>query len=343
MQRCYAASSLLAIVLLCLTSLGADAVVPSDQIVAQKVLACYRASGAKSPTIEELHNCSGVWVTPRALLMCAMQANHCPVFSDTLTDRASFYADLKAQNLTISSVLNLPTGKNDLPPLPSKDQIESCRQQTKNKDAFVNCVLPKTIPSKFSKMLDCFAASKNETAASKDRNRSDCVVKEVSNPTFTSLLDCVGKGRPTADKLLECGAVPQLQQNAEAARNCVKIAPTKDLARDCLVSKLDPAHSKLIQCLAKTNDGNEAAACLDEVNSDYRKARVTVSCLKIPGSTLLSCSGQVLSGPSQTLAACLVDARTEAARLTCGLKVNPELSRGSKSHSARLSLPVSQN
>jgi hypothetical protein len=57
----------------------------------QKVVSCYAnaTAGNKSITIEQMHECAGVWVTPRVLLGCALRA-HCSVLEDTIAGRAAF-------------------------------------------------------------------------------------------------------------------------------------------------------------------------------------------------------------------------------------------------------------
>jgi hypothetical protein len=316
-----------------LLSTPTRAVVPSDSDIAQKVLACYRAAGSKSPTIQQMHDCSGVWVTPRALLMCALQATRCPVFSDTLTDRGTFYGELQAQKLNLTSQLVLPSGRDDLPPMPSKASIEACQKSEKQKgeNAFRDCVLSTMAPSKFFELVSCFKSKG-------DADRANCLGKQAKNVAFSALLECVGNDRPTPNKLMECAAVPKLQTDAKDRRSCLAVAPTPDLARECYTSGLDASHAKLIQCLAKARTGADAAECLDVVTPDYQKARVTVACLRNPESSLVSCSGQVLSGGAKDIAACLATAKDPAGRFACATTVNPELPRAQK-----LSLCVTNN
>jgi hypothetical protein len=66
------------------------AVVPDNTALADKVSNCYFAAAGRASTItiQQMHDCSGVWVTPRALLQCLLQML-CPVYSDTLSDRAA--------------------------------------------------------------------------------------------------------------------------------------------------------------------------------------------------------------------------------------------------------------
>jgi hypothetical protein len=66
--------------------------VASDAEKAPTILACYKAG---QTTIQEIRNCAGVWVTPKALLLCALQptaegqADHiaCPFLPDTAQGR----------------------------------------------------------------------------------------------------------------------------------------------------------------------------------------------------------------------------------------------------------------
>jgi hypothetical protein len=76
--------------------------------IAEKVMQCFKDGirGDKKITIKQMQTCSGYWVTPRALLQCAMGAR-CSVFSDNLEGRVAFRATLQALNLAESTELGL--------------------------------------------------------------------------------------------------------------------------------------------------------------------------------------------------------------------------------------------
>jgi tetratricopeptide (TPR) repeat protein len=51
---------------------------------ANKVFACYKAGSA---TVADMYACAGVWVTPRILTLCFLEAD-CPVIPDTIYARS---------------------------------------------------------------------------------------------------------------------------------------------------------------------------------------------------------------------------------------------------------------
>jgi hypothetical protein len=75
---------------------------PTDSDIRRAIVSCYRASGPHSPTIQQMHDCAGFWITPRALLQCVMQVK-CQAFGDSRADRGEFYATLQAAKLDVTS------------------------------------------------------------------------------------------------------------------------------------------------------------------------------------------------------------------------------------------------
>ena len=179
------------------------------------------------------------------------------------------------------------------------------------------------LPGKYDAVVSCFA---NKT----DKERVDCFAQQVNNTTLTSLLQCVGDGRPTADKLMQCGAVPKIKSDAEGVRNCIAKAATPDAKRNCLLNGVAPQYQKLTQCLATAGTPATAAACLDVISPDYKNARTGVACLNDPKNSLLGCSEQILTGNAKTVATCLLNARDTQGRFDCASSTNPELSRVKK-------------
>ena len=179
------------------------------------------------------------------------------------------------------------------------------------------------MPAEYSTLVSCF---KKPT----DKEKVDCFAQQVDNSTFTSLLRCVGNGRPTSDKLLECGATPAIQSAANDMRKCIASAPTPKAARDCLFKGVDPQSGKLTECLAKAHTGADATVCLDVVSPDYQKARSEVSCLNNSKNSALSCSEQVLTGTAKALVTCLGNAKDAAGQVACASSADAELPRAQK-------------
>jgi hypothetical protein len=167
----------------------ASAAASSADPAPHKIVNCYNASavGDKSVTIRQVYTCSGVWVTPRALMRCALEAE-CQALPDTVEGRATLDATLKSENLNRDSALVLRPG--DLPPMPNAQKIADCKKTSKTEEEFKNCVLPTIPPNKYATLRSCF-----EKAT--EAERVECFAKQVSNPAFTGLLACVGGGRPS--------------------------------------------------------------------------------------------------------------------------------------------------
>jgi hypothetical protein len=292
---------------------------PTDSVVRQAVISCYRASGSTSPTIQQMHDCAGVWITPRSLLQCALEAK-CQAFGDSLADRGEFFGTLQALKLDVTSPLILPSNGDDLPLMPSAEKITECKRTSSSPAAFSSCVVPTMLPKKYDPLVACFAKKT-------DKERVDCFSQQVNNPTFTSLLQCLGDGRPTPDKLMKCGAVPAIQAAADDVRKCISLANTPDTKRACLLKGVDPKYQTLTNCLATAPTSANAAACLDSISPDYKTARTAVACLNDKRSTTLECSQQLLSGNAKTVATCLGAAKDSAGRFDCAAVANPELSR----------------
>jgi hypothetical protein len=318
---------LIALVNLMFSPVPLQAVAPTGSKISEKILACYRPVNGQIPTIQQMHDCSGVWVTPNALLICAMQAQICPVFSDTPIDRGTFFGEMQAQHLELTSPLAIPSQKDALkvalPPMPTKDRIEAC-QKSDGKDAnkFRDCVLQTMLPSKFSGLLPCFQ-QKN------DKDRAACFAKQVNNEDFKKMMACFGDNLPTPDKILECSN-SKLEPQLKERRECVVKAVTPEAARQCLSKDLDPKQAKVTDCLIKARNGNEAASCLDVVSDEYRKSRVAVDCFRNSKSPLISCSDQVVAGNAKDPLNCFMRAQDQKAKIGCATAVNPELPRAEK-------------
>jgi uncharacterized protein YecT (DUF1311 family) len=285
---------------------------------AAKVLSCYKgaAAGDKQVTIRQMFECSGFWVTPRALLTCGLET-HCPVLSDTVEGRATLDATLAAQKLSRDTVLTLREA--DLPPMPSAAKINECRGKSHSEDDLVNCVLP-TIPSDaYKKLQECF-----EKAAESDRLA--CFSELVNVPNFTALLGCAGGGAPSPDKVLSCSPNPMVKLDAEKMRQCIASAAGSDAARRCL-SSLNDGQRAVADCVSKLTQGADAASCLDGLSPDVAKARGLVGCLTAGNNSALSCGADAVGGNTKQIANCLTTSRDAVTRAACLSPLYPNVSQ----------------
>jgi len=284
--------------------------------IASKVLGCYRsaAAGGKQVTIQAMFDCAAVWVTPRALLRCALGAQ-CPVLPDTVAGRANLDAVLKDEKLTRDS--NLVLRATDIPPQPAAAQIKKCRETTASEAAFMACVVPTVPGSKYERVRSCFDKSD-------EGQRLSCLSEQVPDPKFKSLMGCVGGGLPTPEQLLNCSVDSNLKQQADKIRQCASAATTPENAIGCVGGSLTPAQKEIAECVSKRSSASEAAACLDKLSPDMAKARQVAGCLSGGGATssaTVTCVANQLGGDAATIAKCLEQQdRTAAAICLMGDK-----------------------
>src|SRR4051794_41065081 len=103
-----------------------------------------------------MFDCSGVWVTPKALLRCSLQTQ-CPALPDTLNGRATLNSLLQADNLTLSSVLTIPPA--DLPAMPSFQQIGECKTSAKSEMDLVKCASLKPEAKQLADLRECIKSN----------------------------------------------------------------------------------------------------------------------------------------------------------------------------------------
>jgi uncharacterized protein YecT (DUF1311 family) len=91
-----------------------DSQTPLRADIAKKVIACYKAGNA---TVADMYACAGVWVTPRILTLCFLEAD-CPVIPDTINARSVVNAGLGGLDklgtkisIDMKNVLSVPERK----------------------------------------------------------------------------------------------------------------------------------------------------------------------------------------------------------------------------------------
>jgi hypothetical protein len=283
-----------------------------------KVLSCYKngAVGSKRITIEQMHDCSGLWVTPRALLNCAKEA-HCSVLSDTLEGRATLDAVLAAEHLTLDAPLNLPEDALHLPPMPARAEIQRCKNEAGSRDAFMACIKP-TIGGKYGKMRACFEAVT-------EGERLACFAKEANDARFTNLVRCSAGGEPSVDKLFTCIVPREELSRADEIRKCVNLASTPEARRACITATFGANERQIVNC-ALQRRGSEALACLDPLSPDLARVRTVAGCLTTGASTpqALACLGPVVGSDAATVAGCVAN-RDRKAAVICLLGDRPQV------------------
>ncbi|MDU6488945.1 hypothetical protein [Bradyrhizobium sp.] len=273
---------------------------PLDQVAtAKKVLTCYneRASNNRLVTVEQMFLCSGVWITPKALLRCAL-GQQCPVYPDTVSGRAALDSALAARNLTRTSALML--SEADIPAMPTKTDIERCNVATNSQNAFTDCVML-TISADKKALIDCFSKKT-------EGDRLLCFTDKVNDPNLALQVGCAIPGTPSAESVLACNPSAELKTKAEKIRDCVKQAGSYASAAGCVTADLPDAQKKMADCLTKTNTAAGSADCLGNLSADYAKARQLFDCMNSGGKGVwTNCAATAVSGDAARAVNCVGD------------------------------------
>ncbi|WP_439397230.1 hypothetical protein ACRQ5Q_09055 [Bradyrhizobium sp. PMVTL-01] len=290
----------------------------SKDPTAQKIIGCYvnETTPTKIPTIQQIYDCSGVWVTPRVLLSCALEA-HCSWLPDTREGRNTLDAMLQTESLTRESPLSLPTDPLHLPPLPSKDKIDQCRAQAGSKEAFESCVNT-SVGQRFEKVRACFTrATEGERLA--------CFAEFSQDNSFKVMVGCMAGGKPTPEKLATCITPKQEMSKIDGLRQCILSAGTEDIARSCLTKDLGNVDREVAECVS-SHKGLEVATCFEKLAPGISKASDVVQCVTKGSSPapLTQCVAPIVGGDAGKIATCVANADKKAA-IICLLGDKPEV------------------
>ena len=282
---------------------------------ATRVLACYNrfSAGGRTATIRDVFECSGVWVTPRALLACAIGAT-CPVLHDTIEDRAIRDATLRELTLTLDSRLELQP--RYLPRMPGNDAIVRCRNTTNNEGDFTNCI-SRAFLEQHQTQVACF----NRLTSGE---RLACFAQGANNQEFTALIGCLAGGRPTPDKVAACVTRPDVQAQVAQIRNCVGGSSGARSAIGCLAERIPQQQRQAAECLGGPTGGTDLLRCLDSVSPDVRRARLVADCLGMDAANavIVQCVATQTGGSLQSAVAC-VGNPDKAAAVLCVVGDNP--------------------
>ena len=262
--------------------------------VAKKVVDCFsaQAAGGRQATIRGVHDCSGFWVTPRALLACSLGAK-CPALADTPEGRAIF----AAQNIGEASILSLVA--KTLPRLPSSDDITACKKRSGTEAEFSKCSA-ELLYDKYGAQIECF---KKFT----DGEKLACFTQQAGNKDFTALVGCLAGGRPSPDKVALCTTSKDIEQRVSAMRDCVAAAAGGNAAVTCVTTQLSPSQREVVGCLRTSSDTLQSSSCFDAVLPEGRKVRQVATCLAAGSDQTVAqgCLLQAVGGGAPLIAQCL--------------------------------------
>lgn len=252
---------------------------------ASSVLDCYKAGNT---TVADMYACAGVWVTPRILTLCFLEAG-CPVIHDSIEARSVVEAALggpgKLDTKLSVDMLNVLSA-------PDRKVIEECKSG--GPSAATECVAKKMASASLKPLMDCGAIKDN-------MDKARCLTKGTPK-VLTSVVECLSaKGAdPAAYK--ECTADPKV----EVVKNCVSVA-TGNAKIDCLLANADPTQRAFAYCLSASSNRMELALdCLRESNPQIAEKIAVASCAAkaVDAKAAASCFTRVMDGDAGKIGEC---------------------------------------
>ncbi|MDZ5448257.1 hypothetical protein [Labrys sp. ZIDIC5] len=285
---------------------------------AKKIISCYNklAAGSNIVTVSSLKDCSGYWVTQRALMECAIGVDHCPAYVDSIGGKAIALNQLTRDNLSIDSPLTIDA--KYLPSLPDAKTITNCKSNSTNQDDFQNCVTAK-MADRYKDVFDC-------STKFTEGEKLLCLSQLSGNEDFTSLINCLGAGKPSPDKIAECTSRKEIASRVDELRDCVASASGGDKARACIWRALPKEDRALASCLDRPDAGADPSSCLDLVSPDVEKAHAIQRCFANEANPedLSRCLGGRLGGDAAKVAGCINTSDVKATTI-CLLGDTPQL------------------
>jgi hypothetical protein len=174
----------------------------SDADKAPTILACFNAG---QTAVRDLRACAQAWLTPKALLLCALQNAEagkagpiaCPFLPDTPNGRAILDALLAQQHLTRDSNLSLDTRN-----LPGAATVDACNKTASTQQDFLACIQSSANQAKTHALLQCIETSGSDTG------RALCLAKSVTgDPALPAAVKCLVCKAPRLTNLFPALAI----------------------------------------------------------------------------------------------------------------------------------------
>jgi hypothetical protein len=283
-----------------------DSQTPLRADIAKNVIACYKAGNA---TVADMYACAGVWVTPRILTLCFLEAN-CPVIPDTINARSVVNAGLGGLD-KLGTKISIDM-KHALS-VPDRKVIGECKGPIA--PTAKDCVAPKMIHEALRPLRDC-------ATIADDKDKAHCLTNQVSKE-LSSLVECMStKGIGTV-AFAECSAA-QPWTKVQDVQNCVSGA-LGNAKVDCLLPGVDPAQRALAECLSSSSDrATVALDCLGKANPQMadKIALATCAAKAIDTKAAASCFTPVVGGDGAKIAICAKEGKDKM--VSCLLGDRPE-------------------
>ncbi len=298
----------------------------SDADKAPTILACFNAG---QTAIRDLRACAGAWLTPKALLLCALQNIEagkadpvaCPFLPDTPDGRAILDVLLAQQNLTRDSNLSLDT--RNFPDLPGAAVVDACNKAAATQGDFLACVQTSAGQAQTQALLQCIKTSESESG------RAVCLAKSATaDPDLPATVKCFHSAGAAPDKCVSCVGGSDLVAAVKQAKGCAASAESSPTAlANCLLPGAGPAEKAFAACLVQSqNDDRSVAGCLGHFSPAMGRAEQASVCFSDPRNSAAQCGQELIGGTtgiSEIVAACANVRRN--ARVACFLDKRPEL------------------
>jgi hypothetical protein len=292
--------------------------------IAEVVTRCYTKE--LKTTVEQMHSCSGLWITPTLLTQCVLQSG-CYA-QDTVRDLDHFLKShgLNRQNqqLVLQQGALLAAGKLSA----VKAAVESCRNAANGSQAnFEACAARVGMNKENLQTVECVSKveSSNDFAA--------CIAKGLPDDQQRAQITCLQQSRGNDAAILRCfGNTAQARQAAEI-KTCVDAARGQtDILGRCVLPTLNERDRVMASCLLK-HKGNPLGAvqCAAPPNSPARQFAVVGECVSRSGDDLKRsalCVAQGSGGDAGKIAACLTQTPVTAeSAASCAFPNNPDAAK----------------
>lgn len=290
---------------------------PASKATADRIIECYKASGG-AITIQGMRDCAGVWVTPRALVLCVAETQ-CPVLPDTIDGNALLRTYLNQASLTKNSLLTIDAKL--YPNFVDPAALANCRQNSVSPEALISCVLLPKVTSSYPDASRCIGEAD-------DRSMANCLIATIPDDSVKQVVPCLQTGNPSSHEILSCLDDNNLSGKEQALENCVSAAGSFAESSKCITDALPDEQVNSASCLSM-DSATARTACLESQFPAVGTAESVVNCVsqnqQAPGdASELNCLSGLVSGDAAGIAKC-AGAQNDAAATDCLLALDPKL------------------
>jgi hypothetical protein len=293
-------------------------------IRAKKVINCFSKLSSNDspelPTISNVYECSGYWVTPRALMLCALgNGAICPVLPDTIEGRGILTSQILAEALEHAELKIIGNGEDDYQYLntngvlvSNKNNILQIKVTGVSGDVLFENSEYEMIHGdhlkEFKSLLNTFEGNSNLSGQQKKKLIE--IIPLIAGRVGFNL---------NIPLEIDPETIPKLP-NINEIQNCKKNASSSDIEfKSCVTAPLTKNYSNMLSCFGKITEG-EKLACLasQSKNEDFTNL---IGCLGggIPSADkLASCaSNKEVKQDYSNKRNCILNSTNDTNSLSC--------------------------